>query len=175
MLIGLTGYMGSGKSTVADCLIDRATLNECTACKKGALTVKLLPMAAPLKDFAFKLGWDGVKDEKGRRLLQLLGTECGRECIAEDIWLNHWKESYFSERNFFDLIIVDDIRFEDEASLIRRFGGLLVHITRPGYSGDGHVSEKGLKYYVKDTTLNNMGTLADLTANVSVLWSKEVN
>ena len=74
LLFGIHGPAGSGKTTMAKGLIG-ALLNHDDA------THTILPFAKPVKDVARNMGWNGEKDEKGRRLLQLLGTECGRECI----------------------------------------------------------------------------------------------
>ncbi len=78
-IIGIHGPLGGGKTFLA---------NEIKDCFNG---VVILPFAKLLKDFAFEMGWDGKKDPKGRRLLQLLGTECGRKCISQDIWVKHWE------------------------------------------------------------------------------------
>ena len=44
--------------------------------------------ADPIKSLAASMfGWDGRKDKKGRRFLQLLGTEVGR-CYHDRIWLD---------------------------------------------------------------------------------------
>ena len=58
----LTGRAGSGKDTFCD-LATRSGVN-----------VARHAFADSLKRLAFNAGWDGVKDEKGRRLLIDLGN-----------------------------------------------------------------------------------------------------
>ena len=112
-LIGLIGAAGCGKSEFI---------------KNIPGKVHVLPMAAYLKKIAYDMGWDGKKDEKGRRLLQLLGTECGRECIGEDVWVNIWTKDYFIHADNYDTIVVDDVRFENEVKTIRMLNGVMVRI-----------------------------------------------
>ena len=111
MLIGIHGPAGSGKSTAAKVICNYF----------GA---KILPFAQPLKEFATLLGWDGVKDEKGRRLLQLLGTECGRKCICEQIWVLHWLKKYDPKIP----TVADDVRFVNEVAAIIENNGFLIKL-----------------------------------------------
>jgi hypothetical protein len=127
-VIGITGNMGVGKTTLA---------NEIA----GRLNGYVLPFAAPVKSIAKSMGWNGEKDERGRRLLQLIGTECGRECIGEDVWVRRWLASLVEDSESPSAVIADDVRFENEADAIRARGGLIVRVTRPGFDGDGHASE----------------------------------
>ena len=53
-VIAIHGKMHSGKSTVAEHLA-----------KNTHGVIK--PFAKPIKDFATLLGWDGLKNKKGRR------------------------------------------------------------------------------------------------------------
>lgn len=106
MLIALTGPMGSGKTTIATALAIRLERRGLRACVE--------PMAGPLKRFAKQMGWDGRKDKRGRRLLQLLGTECGRKCISDDIWVEQWRKSV---EGWDGPVICDDVRFDNEAAV----------------------------------------------------------
>lgn len=106
MRIALTGPMGSGKTTIASDLAVKLEQRGLRACVE--------PMAGPLKRFARQMGWDGRKDKRGRRLLQLLGTECGRKCISDNIWIEKWIESV---RGWDGIIICDDVRFDNEAAV----------------------------------------------------------
>ena len=101
--IAITGRAGSGKSTFAKMLAEHLD------------SFTILPFAKPLKDIAYSMGWNGEKDDKGRRLLQLLGTECGRECINENIWVRKWQERAHEIGAKFT--IADDCRFDNEAEI----------------------------------------------------------
>lgn len=117
-LVGIHGLAFSGKSTLATKLS--------IVLENKGYEVLRLPFAQPLKKIAHEMGWNGKKDEKGRRLLQLLGTECMRECIDPDgwitLWMRHVKRQYrmLSEVPIGGLkglvVIADDMRFLNEAA-----------------------------------------------------------
>ena len=162
-VLGIIAPMGAGKSSFLKGLQTAAR----------TLRVKIIPspMAGPLKDIARHMGWNGEKDEPGRRLLQMLGTDCGRECIGQDLWVNTWAASAHALvlRHRWDpsmqlpLIVADDIRFQNEAMLFDRLGGHLVRIDRPGYtfSPDGHASETGFEWPCKDPLHGNRQTMKE--------------
>ena len=62
MIIMITGKAGCGKDTAFKIIKKYAT---------GL--VKRYAFADPLKNIAYEAGWDGIKDEKGRKLLVSLG------------------------------------------------------------------------------------------------------
>ena len=75
-IISLSGKAGSGKDTIAIAL--QAAVPD--VYRHGWF-------AASLKQAASEYyGWDGSKDQKGRRFLQLLGTDVGR-VFDKDVWL----------------------------------------------------------------------------------------
>ena len=61
------------------------------------------------------------------------------------------------------LMVVTDVRFENEAAWIRRHGGVLWRVARSDLQGDfAHVSERELRDMPADATIVNDGTLDDL-------------
>jgi hypothetical protein len=117
-IIGLTGLLGSGKSAVAKEFVKTCALN-------GVL-VEILPFADPVKAVAYSMGWDGEKDEKGRRLLQLIGTECMRECIDPDGWVKLWLSKAHSSTA--DIVVADDCRFPNEEATIHELCGIMCRV-----------------------------------------------
>ena len=166
MIIGITGKAGAGKTTAANMLI-----------KEFNNKAIIIPFAKPLKDFARKLGWNGKKDEKGRRLLQLLGTDVARKCIDEDIWVQHWKkfqEEYDSFENLdgtkdCDHYIADDVRFANEADFILGQKGLVIKIVGREYDNvdSTHESEQDIPNYLIDCVIDNNSDLEDLKVKVA--------
>ena len=167
-LIGLYSHApGSGKSTVA-----------------GMIDGEVVSFAAPLKRFVtsivFGLGYDGfsaVKDRKEdkipeigvspRQMMQTLGTEWGRSCVHPNLWeMLAESQARGLISSGFD-VIFDDVRFPNEAEMIRRLGGELWLVDRPGvaYAGD-HASEGALVDLMPDAVINNSGSLEDLQAIV---------
>jgi len=164
-LIGLYSHApGSGKSTVAGML-------------RG---YKRLSFADPLRKFSAQilssLGYNGLaclrdkKEEKvtelgvsPRQMMQTLGTEWGRSCIHPDLWImvaaGTVEEQLKRGRN----VVIDDVRFPNEAEMIRKLGGELWLVNRPGvvYEGD-HASEGALSEVEPDSLINNSGSLTQL-------------
>lgn len=156
MIIGITGLMGSGKTTAAGRLID----------VHGFTRHR---MAGPLKAMLHCLGLDerhtdgGLKEtpcdllggRTPRHAMQTLGTEWGRALIGSDLWVNAWRATLPAGH-----VVVDDIRFANEADVVREAGGVVVRIDRPGLAAGGHESE--LLEFDTDHVILNDGPLAQL-------------
>lgn len=151
-IYGITGRAGSGKSTFAKFLASQVRDSY------------IVPFAKPVKDFASAMGWNGEKDEKGRRLLQLIGTECGRECIGEDVWVDHWLREVerIPIQGLPALIIVDDLRFDNEAACIKALGGTIIKITGRNVKRMAHASEQGISNDLIDYRVMNTGNIKKL-------------
>lgn len=80
-----------------------------------------------------------------RELLQFIGTDVCREILDTDIWLKIGKKKILrwlkDEKNPCS-VIVTDVRFDNEAALIKELGGDMVEIKRDiPETGDTHASE----------------------------------
>lgn len=167
-LIGLySNAPQCGKSTVARYLRDEHNY----AVMPFARTLKamLVPLLSSLGYSEFEVqcmmahGKHRVVPELGvtlRHLMQTLGTEWGRECVAPDVWLRVWRKSV--ER--YDRVVADDVRFPNEAELIKSLGGEVWLVERPGVSGAvaSHASEGSLDEWRFDRTIVNDRTLQRL-------------
>ena len=58
-------------------------------------------------------GWNGEKDEKGRELLQKLGTDLGRT-NNPNVWVNCVKEIVKALQTEYDFVLIPDVRFPNE-------------------------------------------------------------
>lgn len=73
-----------------------------------------------------------------RYAMQTIGTEWGRGIIGDSLWVNAWR-STLPKGN----IVVDDVRFENEADAVRELGGVVVRIVRGDTISVGdHESER---------------------------------
>jgi len=105
----ISGRISSGKSTVA------VELQKALHTEFPEAVIKIRRFAQGVKDVAREaFGWDGNKDEKGRRLLQVVGTDAGRE-YNPDIWVERCYEDIQSGFPP-NIIIYDDWRFPNEYS-----------------------------------------------------------
>ena len=162
ILLGLTGVAGSGKDTGASFLVKEYGFEQ-------------YAFADALKRMAeVDFGWDGKKDDRGRRLLQVLGTEAGRE-YDPDIWVKKLEWDIFGRQvPPFPLVVISDVRFENEAAFIRRRGGDVIRIVGRSYysptSPQGsHASEQQMADIEADLTLVNDGDLCVLHGRIERL------
>ena len=68
--------------------------------------------------------------------------------------------------------VITDVRFPNEAALVRQLGGQLWQICRPGYEagGTGHASDTDGCEFRPDVILHNSGGLDDLRRMVLYAW-----
>lgn len=124
VVIGLIGKQGAGKTSTKNKLLELLP-RSCGA--RFASTI--YKMHDAIRKEALAVGIDmPVKDGP---LLQYLGTEWGRNNYGEDVWVNALETTCLSLADKHDYIIIDDVRFENEAESIRRMGGVLVMIDVP--------------------------------------------
>lgn len=156
MLIGVVGFIGSGKGTVGDLLEQKGFVKD--------------SFAKPLKDAcAAMFGWprdllegdtedsrqwreqpDEFWSEKigkkfsPRLALQLLGTEAGRNVFHKDIWVNSLLKRA-GDKN----VVITDVRFKNELKFIHKNNGIIVRVKRgpePDWYQDAITLNKGDRY-----------------------------
>jgi len=104
------GRMFSGKSTVAYALQD--ILKPYSPHINSVIVASFADAVKKIAMEAF--GWDGIKDKKGRRLLQVIGTEAGR-AYNENIWAEKAYLNYLKNvKEKPNYLIFDDWRFPNE-------------------------------------------------------------
>lgn len=143
-LIGLTGRKFAGKTTVAKTLTPEFVQ---------------VSFAEPIRQMLYAIGVTEVEmadketviprfGKSPRYMMQTLGTEWGRDLINPDIWINLAKAKIEELNTKFPLlnVVVDDIRFDDEAEMIRSLGGAIWEVicTSSVPLGDAHRSESGI-------------------------------
>ena len=176
-VVGLAGRKGSGKSTVAQHLVDAhgfVELSFAAPLKEAALILDpLIPAYGgfpPLRlssHLALVGGrWDSAKKVPGvRSLLQKLGDAMRH--IDPDIFLGAVKKALLSPATG-DKIVVSDVRFPNEVETVKWWGGgaPIVYIDRPGTDdGDSHRSEQ-FDQSVAFRTVVNDGSVEDLFTKV---------
>lgn len=153
-LIGIAGPKHVGKSTLAK-FMARHVIPRVLGCSAG-----ILPFAQPVKDVAHMMGWNGEKDWNGRKLLQIIGG-AGRDLIREDVWAQRWADTVTLDTSSLEVVIADDMRYDNEARAVRRLAenlgipSLLIEVEgRTEYTRE-HSSEMGVDRRLVDVVLNN--------------------
>jgi dephospho-CoA kinase len=171
--IGLHGFAGAGKDTVAEILEKYGYTRVAFGDKLREALYVLNPVILfdgdgnelRLRDIVDDIGWDDAKRkyEEIRRMLQVLGTEVGREMIDQNVWVNSVFKSLEEDKKY----VFTDVRFINEHQAIDSRLGLLVKIDRPGVGPvNDHKSDKGLPDQWFDAAIVNDGTIEDLNTKV---------
>ena len=101
--------------------------------------------------------------------MQTLGTEWGRQLVWSDLWLRAWERRVTDELVGGRYVVVDDVRFGNEANLVRSLGGELWRINRPGIErGSDHVSEAFVAECNPTLVISNNGDLNRLVGSLSI-------
>lgn len=161
LLIGLAGPARSGKDTVANYIVNNNDDFFPTS------------FAAPIRQFiADLLGitleeLEGVKDNyyepldtTPRHMMQTLGTEWGREIVNPNIWIILGMQRVDGAKQLGLSSVLSDIRFNNEADVIRENGGIMVHIRRSDAKKvSAHSSEIGVSVQKEDFVIDNDSSL----------------
>lgn len=181
-VIAFTGAAGSGKDTAANILISRYGYKKMSfaGTLKDAIAI-IFGWPRDMIEGATKESreWREMKDEwwserlginiTPRRVLQLWGTEVGRNAFHKDIWIASLERQLYLAGADDAKIVITDCRFENEAELIKQYGGKLINIVRPGVELSGsHITETGLPEHLFDDTVYNDGDLLDLEIAIMV-------
>lgn len=158
-LIAICGRAGSGKDTLADCLVhDRGAKKYSFALpiKQGLNAIFGWAMEQ-WDDREWKeaeLDWLGCSP---RHCAQTLGTEWGREFIDENLWVKLAMHRYQAHRLVCDdPFVIPDLRFDNEAGAVHTAGGVVVRVQRTGVAAvQAHRSEGGISEHLIDVTLQN--------------------
>lgn len=126
-----------------------------------------------------------------RTFLQQLGTDGLRDGLHTNVWVNALFADYVAEpdKNIAAFLaaeglpqsmnggqkeypnwIITDCRFPNEAEAVKRHGGQIIRVNRPGITAiNAHPSETSLDGWKFDVVIENDGTVQDLLAKVKTV------
>ena len=127
-----------------------------------------------------------------RLLLQIIGTECIRDKVHPNAWVNALFADYkyeihrsevptraagFIDQHVYPNWIITDMRFPNELEAVKSRGGITIRVTRTGIHTpkieDLHPSETALDNAEFDYYIDNSGTIEDLIHTVSLILKRE--
>ena len=140
MIVGLLGFIGSGKGTAGDILKDLGFTPVSFA--KGVKDVAAEMFGWPRHllegDTEQSRQWREQPDkfwteEFGRQFtprlaLQLMGTEVGRDVFHQDFWVIKLKN--YMQKNPNQNYVITDVRFQNEIEFVHKQKGILIEIQR---------------------------------------------
>jgi hypothetical protein len=141
MIIGICGFIGSGKDTIADYLVNlhhfrresfANTLKDAVAQVFGWDRTMLEGRTKQAREWREQVDpwWAdrlGIPHLTPRYILQQWGTEVCRKNFHDDIWIASLENKL---RNSKDDVVISDCRFPNEIRAIKQSGGLVVRVVR---------------------------------------------
>lgn len=179
-LIGLSGYAQTGKDTVGQLLVQGWDFQRVAfADALRDMLYALNPIAwvdsqlgdyETVQEIVDAVGWDRAKVEvpEIRALLQRLGTEAGRNVLGEQVWVEAAHRKVQAAQFAGHSVVITDVRFPNEYAAIKRGGGQVWRIQRPGIQqANAHPSETALDGCQFDVVVHNDGSYDDLARTVA--------
>jgi hypothetical protein len=141
MIIGVCGFIGSGKDTIADYLVNfhefrresfASTLKDAVAAVFGWDRTMLEGRTKEAREWREQVDpwWAARLDMPTltpRWVLQYWGTEVCRKAFHDNIWIASLENKL---RNSKDHVVISDCRFPNEISSIKNAGGQIVWVQR---------------------------------------------
>ena len=169
MIIGLSGYARSGKDTAAQFLAEKGFQRLSFADGVREMLFRLNPTVGlsykteenemvltqhTVRSEVNEYGWEQAKQEweEIRRLLQVLGTNCIRNMVGQDFWVDYALKNVSVGQNY----VFTDVRFPNEAQKIKELGGVVWRIEREGVVPvNSHISEYAILDHPFDAKIPN--------------------
>lgn len=182
-IIALCGRAGSGKSTAAGWLqeeLDRTEagcvrMSFAEPVKRLCMDIFQLSEAQCFGNIAEKEAIDPRWGYSARYISQVFGTNVARQ-IHPDVWVRllfrNWEASLVPGKPV-PALVIDDLRFQNEAEAVAGWGGTVVQIRRPAAEGrlPGHVSET-LPGVQPHRVIRNDGDLATFRGRIMGLVAR---
>lgn len=124
-----------------------------------------------VKEIAIQAGWDGVKDQKGRRLLSDIKDALERYDDVPNKKIDEFIQSHFD-----NIIFVNAREPHNIAYYQKKYGAISVLVTNPNAELvlNNHADANVYDYECYNFHINNKGTLAELK-NKAEIFMEYVN
>lgn len=181
MIVGFVGFIGSGKDTAADYLVNfhgyrrdsfANTLKDAVACVFGWDRTLLEGRTKEAREWREQVDpwWAerlGMPHLTPRWVLQYWGTDVLRKGFHDDIWIASLENKM---RKTTDNIVISDVRFPNEIKAIHNAGGIVVRIKRgadPEWYQDAVNMNEGrgnMSWLISTDRINKLGIHASETS-----------
>lgn len=183
-IIGLKGQSGAGKDTVGDYLIKQHNF------KKISFAMPLKQITAIITGWPLEMILGGTPESRDfretkihpefgmtcREILQEIGTDLFRQYFDPETWIKIAKRQIQDFTNQGYNVVITDVRFENEAEMIKSLGGEVWNLKRDlnlskvliSETASQHISEHKFET-PGELTIKNNGTLEDLYCQIDSL------
>lgn len=168
MIVGITGYIGSGKDTVAKLLCENHGFTRFAfgdAVKRTLIKAGLMTYE---EAFVTKPPW-------ARNLFQRVGTDIFRNQVDKSYWIKALRpelDEFFKTKGIVSDVVISDVRFLNEAESVRHdfkhigVGGLVVNVVRFSALKGEHESETEHELVKADYAFINNDTIEDAASRL---------
>ena len=170
MIIGVCGFIGCGKDTIADYLVNfhefrresfADSLKDSVAAVFGWNRTMLEGRTKESREWREKVDewWAkrlSMPTLTPRWVLQYWGTEVCRKTFHDDIWIASLENKL---RQSQDSIVVSDVRFPNEIKAIKNLGGKIIWVQRgqlPDWYDDAVEANKGSNKAISEMKIKNI-------------------
>ena len=168
MIIGISGKKRSGKDTVYKLikgLKDSAGIHPLRAAFGDQIKEEVAGVTG--------VDLDHIEEhkERFRPMLQWWGADFRRHYKGESYWLDKMLAKMKTIAGK-EVLVITDVRYPNEAELVKRAGGIMLRVERKTGLEDAHSSENLLDNFEGfDYRLTNNGTIYDLKEKVARIVS----
>ena len=164
ILLGITGKKRAGKSTAANYLESRYGFKEyhfSKPIKEGLMAMFGLTRAQV---------YDGDRNEvipglgmSVRDLMTSLANDWGHDMVNPDVWVVPARVQIMTHKELGTLLLISDVRRDNEANMIRDEDGLILEITSDSTKQNqpDHKIEMGISPHLIDSTVHWSGVYAE--------------
>lgn len=192
MIIGVCGFIGSGKDTIADYLTNfhgyrresfANSLKDAVAQVFGWDRTMLEGRTKQAREWREQVDpwWSErlkMPNLTPRWILQYWGTEVCRRAFHDDIWIVSLENKL---RNSKDDVVISDCRFPNEIKSIKNAGGIVIRVVRgaePDWYNDAadmNAGDRCMNYMMGKTRMQLLGIHASETAWVGTKFDAVID
>jgi hypothetical protein len=169
LVLGLSGYARVGKDTAKETIVQ-------VAASRG-LRVKTLAMAEALRNLVSfvnpfvvesndyynnlveKYGYEEAKGKPGVRDVLVKFGAGVRETIGGNTWLDAVSNSILRLQDDYDLFVISDVRYPNEAKMVQSMNGKVILISRMGIEAANPHEKETVSSIVPDEFIFNDDSL----------------
>lgn len=169
-VVGLAAFKGSGKTTLAKYLEEKGFIRVSFADPIRELLELQNPYllsdsgVRPLQEVLLQHDWQSLKTSEYSKQIRDLMVTTGKSLRAVDddffVRVAHERVAELLEDS--EHIVIDDVRFPNEAKFISDIGGALIRINRPSVTNGDNPDVSELQNFPVHFTINNDGYLYNL-------------
>ena len=167
MIIGLIGNKYAGKDTAGDYLVSEHEFVKISFATPIKVVCKYLfslteeQLHDPLEKEKIEPYWNMTP----RQMFQKVGTDLFRNHFDPDFWIKQLESKHLVSNDGSNIVCCD-VRYPNEANLIKKYKGILIKIERNTGKSDAHESEKNIDTIHHDYLIENNSTIETLHENL---------